>query len=117
MHLIRIGAAALNQTPLDWDGNRDRIVAAIAAARAEGVSILCLPELCITGYGCEDAFLAPGVQKLAWQMLEEIEPHTHGMIAAVGLPEVETKLNALGWHWSAQDRTWGREVQSKARAA
>ena len=86
MHLIRIGAAALNQTPLDWDGNRDRIVAAIAAARAEGVSILCLPELCITGYGCEDAFLAPGVQKLAWQMLEEIEPHTHGMIAAVGLP-------------------------------
>jgi len=86
MHLIRIGAVALNQTPLDWDGNRDRIVAAIAAARAEGVSILCLPELCITGYGCEDAFLAPGVQKLAWQMLEEIEPHTRGLVVAVGLP-------------------------------
>ena len=86
MHLIRIGAAALNQTPLDWDGNRDRMLAAIAAARSEGVSVLCLPELCITGYGCEDAFLAPGVQKLAWQMLEEIEPHTRGVVVAVGLP-------------------------------
>lgn len=86
MHLIRIAGAALNQTPLDWDGNRDRIVAAIAAARAEGVSILCLPELCITGYGCEDAFLAPGVQKTAWSVLEEIEPHTRGIAVAVGLP-------------------------------
>ena len=86
MHLIRIGGTALNQTPLDWDGNRDRIVAAIDVARRAGVSILCLPELCITGYGCEDAFQSPGVQRLAWQVLEEIEPHTAGIIVAVGLP-------------------------------
>ncbi len=86
MHLIRIGGTALNQTPLDWDGNRDRIVAAIDAARRAGVSILCLPELCITGYGCEDAFQSPGVQRLAWQVLEEIEPHSTGIAVAVGLP-------------------------------
>jgi NAD+ synthase (glutamine-hydrolysing) len=86
MHLIRVGGAALNQTPLDWDGNRDRIVAAIGAARDRGVSILCLPELCITGYGCEDAFLSPGVQRTAWQVLEEIVPETAGLIVALGLP-------------------------------
>jgi NAD+ synthase (glutamine-hydrolysing) len=86
MHLIRVGGAALNQTPLDWDGNRDRILAAVAAARATGVSILCLPELCISGYGCEDAFLAPGVQRMAWRVLEEIVPHTMGVAVAVGLP-------------------------------
>jgi NAD+ synthase (glutamine-hydrolysing) len=86
MHLIRIGGTALNQTPLDWDGNRDRIVAAIEAARRASVSILCLPELCITGYGCEDTFQSPGVQRLAWQVLEEIEPHTRGIAVAVGLP-------------------------------
>lgn len=86
MHLIRIGGTALNQTPLDWDGNRDRILAAIAVAREQGVSILCLPELCITGYGCEDAFQSPGVQRLAWEVLGEIEPETRGMIVAVGLP-------------------------------
>ena len=65
MHLIRVAGCALNQTPLDWDGNRDRILAAIAAARGAEASILCLPELCITGYGCEDAFQSPGVQRMA----------------------------------------------------
>ena len=86
MHLIRVGGIALNQTPLDWDGNRDRIVAAIVAARERGVAILCLPELCISGYGCEDAFQSPGVQRMAWRVLEEIEPHTAGIVVAVGLP-------------------------------
>ncbi len=86
MHLIRVGGAAVNQTPLDWDGNRDRIIAAIAAARAAGVSILCLPELCISGYGCEDAFLSSGVQRMAWRVLGEILPQTAGMAVAVGLP-------------------------------
>jgi NAD+ synthase (glutamine-hydrolysing) len=86
MHPIRIGGSALNQTPLDWGGNRDRIIAAIAAARAEGVSILCLPELCISGYGCEDAFFSPAVHRMAWRVLEEIVPHTAGIAVALGLP-------------------------------
>ena len=62
MQLIHVGAAVLNQTPLAWDANRANIVAAIGEARRRGVSLLCLPELCISGYGCEDAFLSPGVQ-------------------------------------------------------
>jgi len=86
MHLIRVGGAALNQTPLDWDGNRDRIVAAIGAARQREIGLLCLPELCISGYGCEDAFLAPGVARMAWRVLQEIAPCTAGMVVAVGLP-------------------------------
>ncbi|HTE52465.1 MAG TPA: NAD(+) synthase [Kofleriaceae bacterium] len=86
MKLIKVGAAVLNQTPLDWDGNRARIEQAIAAARAERVSILCLPELCISGYGCEDAFHSPGLQETALQVLLEIAPSTGGMIACVGLP-------------------------------
>ncbi|HMC10715.1 MAG TPA: nitrilase-related carbon-nitrogen hydrolase, partial [Pirellulaceae bacterium] len=65
MKLISVAAAVLNQTPLDWHGNRARIGGAIQAARETGVSILCLPELCITGYGCEDAFHAPGTQQMA----------------------------------------------------
>ncbi len=86
MHLIRLGGCALNQTPLDWDGNRDRILAAIAAAREEGIAILCLPELAISGYGCDDAFLSPGVQRMAWRVLEEIVPRTEGLAVALGLP-------------------------------
>lgn len=86
MHLIRVAGCALNQTPLDWDGNRDRIVAAITAARDAGASILCLPELCISGYGCEDAFQAPGVQRMALDVLAEIVPATAGIAVAIGLP-------------------------------
>ena len=45
MRLIRVGAAGVNQTPLDWAGNHARILRAIELARASQVSVLCLPEL------------------------------------------------------------------------
>lgn len=86
MKLIKVSAAVLNQTPLDWEGNKARILAVIEAARANGVTILCLPELCVTGYGCEDAFHSPGLQETARQVLGEMVPQTHGMIVSLGLP-------------------------------
>jgi NAD+ synthase (glutamine-hydrolysing) len=86
MKLLRVAAATLNQTPLDWVGNQRRIAEALGLARARNVGLLCLPELCITGYGCEDAFLAPDVQKTALSVLAELLPHTAGLVACVGLP-------------------------------
>jgi NAD+ synthase (glutamine-hydrolysing) len=86
MKLLRLAAAVLNQTPLDWRGNRERIVKAISAAREAGASVLCLPELSITGYGCEDAFHSPSVHRMAWRILEEITPLTAGMVVTAGLP-------------------------------
>ena len=86
MKLIKLAAAVLNQTPLDWRGNQSNILAAIAEARAQRASVLCLPELCITGYGCEDAFQAPGVQQMALRILQDCLPATQGMIVSFGLP-------------------------------
>ena len=86
MSRIRVAAAVLNQTPLDWQGNSQNILAAIAAARQEGIQLLCLPELCITGYGCEDAFQGQGLQEMAVQALAEIVPATQGMVVSLGLP-------------------------------
>lgn len=86
MRLINVAAATLNQTPLDWARNQRNILRAIELARAERVSVLCLPELCITGYGCEDAFHSPGVLETAWRVLEDILPKTRGLIVSVGLP-------------------------------
>ncbi len=86
MKLIKVAAGVLNQTPLDWTGNRENILNAIEDARSQQVSMLCLPELCITGYGCEDAFHAPGLQTTAWEMLQSIVPETTDMIVSVGLP-------------------------------
>ncbi len=86
MKRLRLGAAILNQTPMDWDGNTQRILRAIQLAKQQDVQILCLPELCITGYGCEDMFLAPHVWRTAWDMLQKVVPETDGMIVTVGLP-------------------------------
>ena len=91
MKLLRVAAATLNQTPLDWDGNRAHVISAIEAARAGGVSILCLPELCLSGYGCEDAFLSPGTQAMALSLLEEILPYARGLVLSVGLPLFHNK--------------------------
>ena len=83
---IKVATASLNQTPLDWAGNQRRIEAVLRQARAEGVSLLVLPELCTTGYGCEDAFLGPDVAKRAWSMLMELVPQTEGMVVSIGMP-------------------------------
>jgi len=86
VRLLKVAAAALNQTPLAWAANRDNIRAAIERARGEGVGILCLPELCISGYGCEDAFLAPFVRETALDVLHELLPETRGIVVSLGLP-------------------------------
>lgn len=86
MRLVKVAASTLNQTPLDWERNRQNILDVIERARAEKVSILCLPELCISGYGCEDMFLSPAVLDTALEVLGEIVPHTQGLIVGVGLP-------------------------------
>lgn len=88
MQLIKCGAAVLNQTALDWKNNTANIVTAMRRARdEEGASILCLPELCLPGYGCEDTFTSPGVLEMCWRVLhEEILPESRGLIACVGMP-------------------------------
>ena len=86
MKLIKVGAAVLNQTPLDWEGNTRRVLAAIDQARQQGVTLLCLPELCLTGYGCEDAFHSANTSRMAWQALQAAVPATRGMVVSFGLP-------------------------------
>lgn len=84
---VRVAAAALNLTPLAWAHNRDLILAAMEEARARGVTLLCLPELCLTGYGCQDAFHSPSVHRQAMEtLMREIVPATQGLCVSVGLP-------------------------------
>ncbi len=86
MQFVNVAAATVNQTPLAWESNVEHIKQAIDAAREQDVSILCLPELCISGYGCADAFHSRGVQKTALQMLLRLVDHTEGIAVAVGVP-------------------------------
>ena len=86
MRLIHVAAAALNQTPLDWETNASNIRRAFDIARSKSVDVVCLPELCVTGYGCEDTFHSPALHRRALQTLVALAPHAHGLVAAVGLP-------------------------------
>lgn len=81
-----IGGATVNQTPIDWKNNTGNIVEAIHAAREKNIAILCLPELCITGYGCEDWFLSDWLAERAWKELVIIRKHCKNITVAVGLP-------------------------------
>ncbi len=86
MSNLKIGAAALNQTPFDWKGNLRNIKEAIDEARSQGVDILCLPELCISGYGCEDVFLSEWLPTKTLELLKEVKDYCHGITVAAGLP-------------------------------
>lgn len=86
MKLIHVGAAVLDQTPLDWRQNQRNIETAIGRARAAGVSLLCLPELCIPGYGCDDAYQSPGLLATSLDVLFDLLPETEGMVVALGIP-------------------------------
>ena len=86
MNVIKLATSIVNQSPLDWEGNSRRIRETIAEARLQGADVLCLPELTLTGYGCEDQFLAEATSAQALKGLEALLPETAGMVVAVGLP-------------------------------
>ncbi|MCA9777415.1 MAG: NAD(+) synthase [Candidatus Eremiobacteraeota bacterium] len=83
---LKVAAAVLNQTPLDWEGNVKRLESVLEQARAEQVDVLCCPELCLSGYGCEDAFHSPDTASMSWRMLERLLPLTEGLVVNFGLP-------------------------------
>jgi NAD+ synthase (glutamine-hydrolysing) len=85
---IKIGSAAINTTPIGWKWNFTAITEAMKAAQAQGVRLLCLPELCLTGYGCEDLFFRAHVRKQALQVAEKLakDSATADLITTVGLP-------------------------------
>lgn len=83
---FRLGLASLNQTPLDWRGNLTRIRAVLAQARAQQVHLLCLPELALTGYGCEDAFLHEDTAVRAKRYLLELAAEVRDQVVLVGFP-------------------------------
>ena len=86
MRFLKAAGAAVNQTPMAWRSNRLNLLHAIRQARESGVSLLCLPELCTSGYGCEDAFASPDVRDRCWRMVSELLPEARGLAVCFGLP-------------------------------
>lgn len=86
MRHYKIGCGTVNQTPLDWKGNLRRLKELIQKARKEQIEILCLPELSVTGYGCEDLFLSEWLPEKALSFLPELVAETEGILTTINLP-------------------------------
>lgn len=83
MKLFRIATVSLNQTPLDWKGNTDRILSALQSLSQipDGKPDLILfPELSITGYGCEDTFHSLDVSRRSYEKLYHIADRSRSIL-------------------------------------
>ncbi len=97
MGRLTLAGATLNQTPFDWANNSTNIIGAITEAKKQGAKILCLPELCITGYGCEDTFLSEWLSEKALEILIQLKEHTSGITVNLGLP---FRINGITYNGS-----------------
>jgi NAD+ synthase (glutamine-hydrolysing) len=85
--ILRLAAAAVSTTPFDFEGNLERCREAVRAAQAAQVHVLVLPELCLSGYGCEDMFLSAWVAERSLESLRSLAAGVpEGMLVAAGLP-------------------------------
>ena len=85
---VRAAACAPALRVADCDFNASSIIGAIDEASARGVTLLALPELCITGYTCGDLFLQEPLLRAAEQALLRIAAATRGrhMLVVAGVP-------------------------------
>jgi NAD+ synthase (glutamine-hydrolysing) len=92
---VRAVSATLPVRVADCSYNAEQIISGIKRAAGNGASVICLHELCVTGYTCGDLFLQDTLIKSARAALSRIarESADLPLIAAVGLPLVhESKL-------------------------
>lgn len=76
---VRVKATSLNVHVGSIKENVKEIKKAIKDANKEGVNVLVLPELSLTGYTCGDLFLNEKMQKDVMPALEEIAKATKGL--------------------------------------
>jgi NAD+ synthase (glutamine-hydrolysing) len=90
--MMRLALVQLNAVVGDLDGNRERILAALADARDAGAELVLFPELAVTGYPPEDLLLRPAFVRAAEDSLREIALATDGITALVGTPWFDRDL-------------------------
>ena len=85
---VKVAAGTPKIRVADCDYNAGQIITLIKEAAAQGVKVLALPELCITGYTCGDLFLQPtllsGAERALGRILEETRELD--IVTALGLP-------------------------------
>ena len=85
---VKVAAGTPKIRVADCRYNAEQIFTLMREADKQGVKVLALPELCLTGYTCADLFLQPTLLKGAEEGLATILEATKNldMVTAVGLP-------------------------------
>ncbi|HIY16022.1 MAG TPA: NAD(+) synthase [Candidatus Intestinimonas stercorigallinarum] len=85
---VKVAAGTPAIRVADCRYNAEQIFTLMREAAKQGVKVLALPELCLTGYTCGDLFLQPTLLRGAEEGLATILEATKNldMVTAVGLP-------------------------------
>lgn len=85
---VRVAAATPKIRVADCAYNAEQIISLIKRVDTENIRLVCMPELCITGYTCGDLFLQGELLESAKNALFKIvaECAKFNVLAAVGLP-------------------------------
>ena len=85
---IKVAAGTPRIRVADCHYNAEQIFTMMREADQQGVRVLCLPELCLTGYTCGDLFLQDTLLRGAEEGLNTILEATRNLdlVTAVGLP-------------------------------
>lgn len=87
MDTVRLGLAQINVRVGDVKGNLHKILGYIKDARAEGVDILCFPELAVTGYPPEDLLLKPRFINDNLKALDKVRKAADGITVVLGFAD------------------------------
>ncbi len=96
---LKVAAATTHIKVADCEYNTNQIIDTIKKAYQKKVKLLVFPELCITGYTCNDLFLQDALEIAAINSLERIVHASSGldMVILVGLPMMkDSKLYNVG---------------------
>ncbi|MBC8536535.1 NAD(+) synthase [Feifania hominis] len=85
---VKVAAGTPAVTVADCAANAERIAALMERAAADGVRLLALPELCLTGYTCADLFLQESLLGACERQLLRLAQASAGLplITVVGAP-------------------------------
>lgn len=85
---IKVAACTPEIQVADVDFNVDKIISQLEKCREEGVKVAVFPELCITGYTCQDLFFQNALLDKSMEGVVKIAKTTtdSDMLVAVGVP-------------------------------
>ena len=82
---MKLLVAQLDPTIGDFQGNVQKIINALSFARKEKIDTVLFPEMALCAYPPEDFVLHENFVLDCEEALQKIVPHTHGIMAVVGL--------------------------------